>query len=446
MVSSSYSKYRPTECSWLPSIPSHWQIKPLKFIVTCNDETLPEATDPDYEFDYVDISSVSLVEGIKARERMIFEKAPSRARRIVRRGDSIVSTVRTYLRAVATIDEDAKDLIVSTGFAVLRPGKVLRSRFLGYFVQSQGFVDTVVARSTGVSYPAILATELVTIPATIPPFDEQQAIVSFLDRETARIDELIEKKRRLLDLLEEKRLTVITHAVTKGLDPNVPMKDSGIKWLGEIPGHWEVMSLRRLARRIDVGIAEAATHAYADTGVPIIRTTNVRADSIDTNDIKFIDRWFAEKNSSKYLYAGDLLTVRTGVPGTTAVVPPELDRSQCFTMLMTTLLAGNEPRYFSAYLNSRSGRAYFEFEAWGSAQNNISVPILASAIVPVPPQSEQTAIANYLTTAVSRLKAAEETMRSALNHLAEYRSALITNAVTGKIDVRGEVAKGVAAA
>ena len=177
MSHAAYPKYRTTSYSWLPQIPAHWAVKPLKFAATCNDETLPESTDPDYEFDYVDISSVSLIEGIKQRERTTFEKAPSRARRIVNYGDSIVSTVRTYLKAVATIDKEVNDLIVSTGFAVLRPRPELHKRYLGYFVQTQGFVDTVVARSTGVSYPAILASEIMTIPTVVPTIPEQEAIV-----------------------------------------------------------------------------------------------------------------------------------------------------------------------------------------------------------------------------------------------------------------------------
>jgi type I restriction enzyme S subunit len=171
--------------------------------------------------------------------------------------------------------------------------------------------------------------------AVAPPKD-QRAIAAFLDRETAKIDALVAKKERLIELLQEKRTALITRAVTRGLEPNASMKDSGVEWLGEIPAHWEVKNLKRISRRVDVGIAEAATHAYADEGVPIIRTTNVRANRLLTDDLLRIERWFADKNRSKYLLAGDLVTVRTGVPGTTAVIPclrvllllPELHRRQ----------------------------------------------------------------------------------------------------------------------
>jgi type I restriction enzyme S subunit len=304
MAFSAYRKYRPTDCDWLPSIPFHWALKPLKFVATCNDEALPETTDPDYEFDYIDISSVSLIEGVKHREHLTFEKAPSRARRIVKRGDSLVSTVRTYLKAVATIDENAQDLIVSTGFAVLRPGPELHPKFLGYYVQTHGFVDTVVARSTGVSYPAILATELVTIPAPIPTLMEQAAISEFLDRETARIDALIGKKRRLLELLEEKRLAVITHAVAKGLDPNARMKDSGIDWLGQLPAHWEAKRLKYVSPKVTVGIVVTPAAYYVEAGVTALRGFNIKERSIDLSDLAFISEEANELHAKSKIFEG----------------------------------------------------------------------------------------------------------------------------------------------
>src|SRR5690606_22823712 len=120
-----------------------------------NDETLPENTDDQYVIEYVDISSVDLVQGITSTECMPFEKAPSRARRVVKHGDTLVSTVRTYLKAIATISTPPENLIVSTGFAVIRAGDEIDAGFLSYYLQSEGFVNAVVANSIGVSYPAI---------------------------------------------------------------------------------------------------------------------------------------------------------------------------------------------------------------------------------------------------------------------------------------------------
>ena len=163
-----------------------WEVRRLKFAATCNDEALSETTDPDYEMAYVDISSVNLVEGITTIETLPFEQAPSRARRIVRHGDTIISTVRTYLKAIAAIEEPPANMIVSTGFAVVRPLEFIDSGFLGYALQGTGFIDAVVANSTGVSYPAINPTTLVCLPFGYPEDKkEQQQIAAFLDWKTS---------------------------------------------------------------------------------------------------------------------------------------------------------------------------------------------------------------------------------------------------------------------
>ncbi len=177
MTLSTYPKYKPSGVEWLGDVPHEWEVRRLKFAVTCNDETLPETTDPDYEIEYVDISSVNLAEGIVSTEKLEFEKAPSRARRKVQNGDSLVSTVRTYLKAIAPVNNPPENLIVSTGFAVVRPMDLMEPSFLSYYVQSQGFVDSVCANSKGVSYPAINPTELVCIETTYPENrSEQKAI------------------------------------------------------------------------------------------------------------------------------------------------------------------------------------------------------------------------------------------------------------------------------
>ncbi|MBN9342690.1 MAG: restriction endonuclease subunit S, partial [Comamonadaceae bacterium] len=226
--------------------PADWPSRRLKYVATYNDEVLPEDTDEDQEIDYVEISGVSLSRGIEEIERITFGQAPSRARRKVQSGDVLVSTVRTYLRAIAKVDSASPDLIASTGFCVVRPGNEVDSSFIGWVAKSEPFVSEVVARSVGVSYPAINASELVNIRVPLPPLETQRRIAKFLDEKTAKIDALIEKKRALLDRLAEKRQALITRAVTKGLNPDAPMKPSGIDWLGDIPEHWDLLPLKRL--------------------------------------------------------------------------------------------------------------------------------------------------------------------------------------------------------
>ncbi|QNS15905.1 restriction endonuclease subunit S [Mannheimia bovis] len=199
---------------WLGEVPEHWEIKPLKFAVSYNDETLPENTDLDEEILYVDISSVSLTDGIKNKELMIFENAPSRARRIVKDGDVLVSTVRTYLKAIAQVESAEPNLIASTGFAVLRSKCGLNSQYLGYYIQSEGIVGAIVANSVGVSYPAINASDLVRLPICIPSETEQTIIANYLDKKTEKINHLQNKIERVIERLKEYRSALITQVVT----------------------------------------------------------------------------------------------------------------------------------------------------------------------------------------------------------------------------------------
>lgn len=207
------SGWKDSGVEWIGEIPEGWEVKRLKNVSTYNDEILNENTPDDFEFEYIDISSVNLSDGIKTTERVSYNNAPSRARRVVRVNDIIVSTVRTYLRAIATITNKYAKCIVSTGFAVIRPKKIKES-FLSYFMQSENFVFSVINHSEGVAYPAINASRLVELNILIPPKQTQQKIVEFLDKETAKIDKVISKIEKQIELLDEYKASLIYHAVT----------------------------------------------------------------------------------------------------------------------------------------------------------------------------------------------------------------------------------------
>lgn len=194
--------------------PSSWSFARLKYLATYNDEVLAESTDDEVEIDYVEIAGVSLHRGIHTIQRMTFGHSPSRARRKVQTGDILISTVRTYLRAIAKVDYAFPDLIASTGFCVVRPNDEVDSGFLGWAAKSEPFVSEVVARSVGVSYPAINSSDLVSIRMPAPPLDTQHQIARYLDEKTARIDASAKQILRSIDLLSEYRSALVTAAVT----------------------------------------------------------------------------------------------------------------------------------------------------------------------------------------------------------------------------------------
>lgn len=245
----------------------------LKYAATINDESLTEATEPDYELQYIDIGNVDSYGTVHDIVAYKFEEAPSRARRIVRHGDVIVSTVRTYLQAIAPIENPPENMIVSTGFAVIRPDrKLFDARFCKYAVREKHFLWEVESRSTGVSYPAINASDLADIRISLPDLEIQRLIADYLDRETARIDALVAEKEKMLALLEEKRAALISSKVTRGLDPDVPLKPSGLDWLGEIPAHWDIIQVRFACPSLQTGPFGSQLHAeeHIDNGVPVI--------------------------------------------------------------------------------------------------------------------------------------------------------------------------------
>ena len=439
-----YKKYKPTRCAWLKEIPEHWEYKRIKNVASHNDEALDERTEPDLEIEYVDISSVSLINGIEKTESMPFEKAPSRARRKVKDGDIIVSTVRTYLKAIAPICEPPENMVVSTGFAVVRPRENLFSGFAGYLLQSNGFVGDVVANSVGVSYPAINASDLVRIPAVEPPLDEQQAIARFLDFKTAQIDALIAKKKALLDKLAEKRTALISHAVTKGLDPSVPMRNSGVAWLGEIPAHWKVIRIKHITpvkRGASPRPIDDPKYFDDDGEFAWVRITDVSASDrylLDTT------QRLSELGSSLSVkrYPGDLFLSIAGTVG-----KPIITNIKCCIhdgfVYFPDLQESNE---FFYYLFA-CGQPYLGLGKMGT-QLNLNTDTVGSILIGLPSRIEQQEIVEFLDRKTAQLDDQAARINSAIDRLNEYRSALITNAVTGKIDVRDfaipQIAEGLA--
>ncbi len=425
-----YPAYKPSGIEWLGEVPAHWEVRRLKYLATVNDEALPETTDPDMEFTYVDIGNVDYFRGITGTEDLVFEDAPSRARRIVRQGDVIISTVRTYLKAIARIEQTDDNLIVSTGFAVIRP-RNLDDGFVAYALSSSYFVDRVVAHSVGVSYPAINASELTCLDIAFPPHPEQQAIAAFLDRETARIDALVSRKERLIELLQEKRAALISRAVTKGLDPDASLKDSGVEWLGEIPTRWEVKRLKYLADFINGAAFKPAE--WGTEGTAIIRIQNLNGgDEFNYSAHKLPVKYVAQR--------GDLLFGWSGNRGTSfgpfrwwregehyvnqhifRVIPFNVDEEWLYWALKAVTF------HVERQAHGIIGMVHITRDELGG----ISLPFLQLV-------SEQQAIAAFLDQETAKLDSLVIKVQEAIERLRELRTALISAAVTGRIDVREE--------
>lgn len=238
-----YSEYKDSGIDWIGKIPKGWSTNKIKYVSNVNSEALTEKTSGELEIHYIDIGNCNTDGTYKPPEPIVFSEAPSRARRVAHTNDTIISTVRTYLKAIAFIKESTNNLIASTGFAVLKPVDV-NPRFLFCSVKAQHFVDTICSLSVGVSYPAINASVLGDIKICFPDDPkEQEKIVVFLDDKVEKINESIKKKSQLIKRLKEQRIAIINHTVAKGLNKDVELVYSGVEWIGKIPKHWDFKRL-----------------------------------------------------------------------------------------------------------------------------------------------------------------------------------------------------------
>jgi type I restriction enzyme S subunit len=446
-----YPKYKPSGVEWLGDVPEHWDVKRGRFCMDVNPSSRRIRTlRPEDEVSFVPMEAVGEYGGL--------ELGQTRAIADIGSGYTEFEDGDVVVAKITPCFENGKGALATgllngaafgtTELHVLRAAPILERRFLFYFSISRLFRSTGEGEMYGAGGQKRVPPEFCeNVRVPLPPIDDQRAIADFLDRETLKLDTLVAKKRTLIERLKEKRTALISRTVTRGLppdaaskaglDPHPKLKPSGVDWLGDVPEHWEIVPYKRVCSRVDVGIAEAATHAYCDDGVPIVRSTNVRPNKLDTSDVLRIEPWFAEKNRSKTLRAGDLVTVRTGYPGTTAVIPAEFDGSQCFTLVLSSPRRDQHGPFFAWFLNSKPGASYFEMEGWGTAQTNISVPIVQLMPVPRPALQEQVAIDSYLNAESVKLDEMAATVQKAIGRLQEYRIALITAAVTGKVDVRG---------
>ena len=412
-----------------PDAPAIWPKKRLKFCATYNDEVLPESTDDFEQIDYVEISDVSLVEGIRASTPMLFHEAPSRARRKVRKGDILVSTVRTYLKAIATVTEATDNLTASTGFCVIRPSAGLDPGYAGWVAKSDAFVDELVSRSVGVSYPAINASQVVDILVPVPPLNVQRRIAAFLDERTAQIDALIAKKQALLDRLSEKYQSIVTQAVTKGLNPDAPLKESGVDWVGRIPIHWEVKRLKYLTDA-PLKYGANAPAEWEDAEWPrFIRITDVdQSGNLRPDTFRSLPPEIAEP----YLLSeGDILLARSGATVGKSFIYRRDWGKACFAgyLILARINKDHSAEFVYNFLNSDAFWSWVRASFIQSTIQNVNAEKYANLWVPCPPLSEQREITSIIRLRRKEILYHERKIEKSLQLLTEYRSAIITSAV-----------------
>ncbi len=433
-----YAEHRESGEDFLGAIPSDWAVQRVKRLFHVVNGSTPASSEPDYwdgEIPWVTPEDLGKLEqrSVSDSARFITDLGYKRCGTSMVPSGSLVLSTRAPIGHVAIA---ARDLCTNQGCKSLVFRDPQSSDF--FYFQALAARGRLEATGRGSTFKELATDDLEDVLFAVPSPGEQAAIAAFLDRETGKIDALVAKKRRLIELLQEKRTALITRAVTKGLDPSVPMKDSGVEWLGEIPTHWEVKRLWHLTasdRRIMYGIVLPGPNV--DDGVPIVKGGDVAAARLKLEGLNRTTYEIESSYARSRLRGGDLVYAIRGSIGEVGMVPSELEGANV-TQDAARISPESDVNGQWLLQALRSSRVFAQLEAGavGATIRGINIRDLKRALLPVPPPAEQEAIAVYLGAHAERLAKMDERICDAIDRLIEFRSALISAAVTGRIDVR----------
>ncbi len=422
-----YPEYKDSGVPWLGAVPSHWEFRRTKFLFDpmkrpprVDDEIVTAFRDGE-----VTLRSNRRVDGFTNALQEVGYQG-------VRKGDLVIHAMDAFAGAIGVSDSDGKSTPVysvcqprSSGISAWYYGRLLRHMALSGFINA--VAKGIRERSTEFRW-----AEAGNVQLPLPPREEQLAIVAFLDRETAKIDTLVAEQEKLIALLKEKRQAVVSHAVTKSLDPDAPMKDSGIEWLGEVPAHWEVAPLKRFADVID---CKHHTVNFLDEGWPIVSIRELRDDRIDLSNAKLTsrDEW-EYLREGRVPQQGDLIFCRNASVGAVAYVDQEAPF--CMGQDVCLIRPRGRGRFMHYQLISPVVRDQIEALLVGATIRRANVEEIRGLMVVWPTEKEQAEVAAFLDRETAKLDDLTAEAEKAIELLKERRSALISAAVTGKIDVR----------
>ena len=432
-----YPAYKPSGVEWLGEIPAHWEVKRLKYLSSLAGLYGANISASLYSNEGVrfirttDISDDGQLtsEGVFAPEELVQDY-------ILKDGDILLSRSGTIGRSFL-YDQNLHGRCAYAGYLVrFVLNESVNPQYVTLFTRSTAFESYVRSIAISSTIDNVNADRYSNSLFPLPPLSEQRAIAAFLDRETARSDALVSREERLIELLREKRTALITRAVTRGLDPNAPLRDSGVEWLGEIPIHWETTKLRRLLTLVSHHVDVHPEQSYQEIGIRSWGRGIFHKDSVTGAQL-------GDKRVFK-LRPGELvLNIVFAWEGAVAIVS-ESEKDMIASHRFPTF---QHPRhlvdldYLLMFLQSEHGRGIMGLNSPGAAGRNrtIRMDSFLEEEVPLPPLEEQREIVTIFRRDERRIQSLAGKVREAVDLLKELRTALITAAVTGRIDVREEV-------
>lgn len=424
-----YDEHKDSGVEWLGEIPNHWEVNRHKYVASFLKGRNPTELSDDYVEGYFPYLSMDSLRG-KSHSKF----APLvRGLFLAREGQPLIiwdgSNAGEFVLG--------KEGIVSSTMAAAFLNMQLDPQYYWYLCLC--FEPEMRRHANGMGIPHVNGDELKNINLGVPAKLEQTQIASFLDHETSKIDTLIEKQQTLIQLLKEKRQAVISHAVTKGLNPEAPMKDSGVEFLSEVPEHWKVAKLKFYTNQIVDGAHFTPT--YTNEGVPFLRVTDIHNDSINMDAIKYIPRHEHEAlikrcNPQK----GDLLLSKNGTIGIPKVIDWEWEFSIFVSLCLIKFKESLTSQYAEYFFKSHEIKEQISGLVKQSTVINLHLDKIQNFWFSIPPINEQYEIVGVLNKKIDMFDSLVGKAEQAIQLMQERRTALISAAVTGKIDVRGWVA------
>ena len=452
-----YPSYRTSGVEWLGEVPEGWEVRPLKRCVSFAGGGTPSTDVTDYwggNIPWVSPKDMGPERLNTTQDSLTSEGLRNSPCRLVPAGSVLVVVRSGILKRTIPVAVAVTPVALNQDMKALLPGRAFDAEYLRLVVRGHPSVLLTLWRKQGATVESIEHECLANTPFPLPPRPEQRAIAGFLDRETARIDTLVERKESLPELLDEKRTALISRAVTTGLDPEVPMKDSGVEWLGEVPEEWEVVSLGSTLGRLVSGVSVNASNYPAAPGdVGVLKTSCVYGDRFNPSENKEVVPSDIARVACR-VRANSLVISRMNTPdlvGACGFVEQSHPGLYLPDRLWQTQVRDAKRccgRFLWYVVKSSPTKAMMRVLATGTSgsMKNLTQQAFSRIPTPLPPLPEQQAIAAYLDRETARIDTLKTKVQKAIDLLKEYRTALISAAVTGKIDVRGEVEEVVASA
>lgn len=434
-----YPEYKESGVEWLGMIPQSWERTRVKFIGNIILGLTYSPADTVSEGGTLVLRSSNVQDGKIVLDDCVYVSCDVPKKLTTRTNDILICSrngSRALIGKCALIDERSSGETFGAFMTVLRTEY---AKFL-YYVLSSTIFTFQSGRYLTSTINQLTVETLGGFEFVMPPHEEQQTIARFLDHKTAQIDALIAKKQTLLEKLAEKRTALISHAVTKGLDPNVKMKDSGVEWLGQVPAHWSVSKLSLIATSLQTGPFGSQLHAgdYIEGGTPLINPADIVNGKLVANPKNTVSEDVVERLSRHVLELGDIVIARRGEMGRAGVVTDKNVGWLCGTGSLRARIVQNKiiSHYLLMQFSLHGLADYLSLQSVGSTMDNLNTSILGRLPVLLPPMGEQKEILLALAETERAISMQAEKVGDAIEKLKEYRSALITQAVTGKIDVR----------